>query len=133
MVLARGLRRLGSLVITRDIFDSPDESGTERELCRLAAAEAASVTLSRRAPDKVQRDHPRSTLTLSPSVFFPPSQDLSPGQEQLPARLRGRRRDGGGRATAPPDAGLDLFLLLRLATSNQCKMLISEFFKSKSW
>lgn len=51
-----------------------------------------------------------SSAHPSPPRPFSLTQDLPPGQEQLPAGLRGRRRDGRGGEAAAPDAGSDSLL-----------------------
>lgn len=113
VVMTRGRWRPGSLVITPDILGSHTRGRwAERTFSLLQRLPV--ITLSRGAPNKVQRRSRRSALTTRlsppPPPPHPPTQDLPPGQELLPAGLRGRRRDGGRGEAAPPHAGCDLFL-----------------------
>lgn len=72
----------------------------------------------------------RPDARLLPSFFPFPLQDLSAGQEQLPAGLRGRRRDSGRGETAPLDAGAVLFFfLLPFASPNQCIQIRNANFR----
>lgn len=112
VLMTRGRWRPGSLVITPDILGS--HLGKVGREDFLAAVEAAGCHLVTRRANQSAAQSRRSALTarMSPVSPPPPTQDLPPGQELLPAGLRGRRRDGGRGEAAPPHAGCDLFLFL---------------------
>lgn len=64
----------------------------------MQVSEVAGVTVALCEPD---------APVVQPLMLLCVRQDLLPGQEELPAGLRGRRRDGGRWETAPFTAGND--------------------------